>query len=422
MLARWVVVVAGLLASGCCCNPRSTGTSAPPPLPSATAGATAGGPPRPVVWGPKEEPEGKNKGKAPPWATNPEAPQPVDGLGLFPSLQGGHKGGALQGERLLCELTIPDMTWDLVPVPGETKADLKWSCWAGSWSVQNVLGPKNTHHQALLVPVPALKPGQDVRLAMVDDDVFSDDRIEDVHARYTGALPLVLGGSAGVRCEALPKERAEQLFRERLPGVEAKLKEIPSKMAPDPLHRGWGYEPRLMEDARGDVEGLAAFAGWGHAEVQRMVARHDALERGWNAAAEASVAAKVASLPAGGSEVTVGIMGAKARVVAHRCDNGSCSTRVEFTAGKPAEQRKSFDFQRSSYVLKNGRSSATLEVAEIRADGKVIEPSATLAEGRRYSVQLVFDNKTKPIDMKNPPVLLDIMGTWVLLRLDTPGK
>ncbi|MBZ4423341.1 hypothetical protein [Myxococcus sp. RHSTA-1-4] len=288
----------------------------------------------------------ENIAAAPSWVPemSAAAPQLADPVGLFTEASRPVKEKEMPPGVVLCQVVVVNERLDLLAAP-----DLLVSMRLGSHPQVTVRGREESNVMYLSMPGVQLREGDEARLRIMDRDVFTNESVGTMKARYAGAFPL-LAASRPVQmsCGVLLPGQVKAHVPRYLDAAERQLGAL-ERTRPRALEDHWGYPTWEVFQARAALGHVAALVGWADRRMQPLLERFDAFESRWLEEAEASVRKKAEARPKAGEWVPVLQGRQEARVIAARCGGtpvngrasvtGACRVEVELKQGKGAPLR-----------------------------------------------------------------------------------
>ncbi|MCA9566178.1 MAG: hypothetical protein KC561_21930, partial [Myxococcales bacterium] len=146
--------------------------------------------------------------------------------------------------------------------------------------------PDNRNQTYFTVPAVDLAVGDALVIHLRDEDgILGGDRLGRVEWVYDGTLPLqVENEDFNLSCTFLEQEAVNLAGAEAILLAEANMAEARNAIAPDPNERDFGAFDVRFDRRRGEVLQAAAWLGFEHGDVTRLLNQYDGLQEAWDGA------------------------------------------------------------------------------------------------------------------------------------------
>jgi hypothetical protein len=240
-------------------------------------------------------------------------PQLVDADALYRAARARRE--AVNGPALLlCRVSVDEpRRWDFLRGP-DVKVELR----VGTARARVAWGVEDAATTTVSFPATTLRPGERVEVAVHDRDATTDEHIGTAATRVpkgSGALELQTP-TFDMRCASLPESAWSDRFEAAARRARRALKAL-DDARPDLTKEGAGWPLHDVTAAEMGVQEMAAFAGWGEAEVRLAYeAMRDSLASWRTRLAAAVSAAEAAATPVGEA---VAVDGGRVALAEVRC-------------------------------------------------------------------------------------------------------
>ncbi|MEM9189799.1 MAG: hypothetical protein AAGF12_11520 [Myxococcota bacterium] len=222
--------------------------------------------------------------------------------------------GVVQGGLLVCSIQLtPEQASDTF-----SSADIGVRVRIGRRRDRDLWGPDGQSRAYVTMPDLRITPGERVRLAVRDRDLFFDDAIGRSSTRYQGAFPIVLEDDEfQAECRALDRATVHARVAPVLQRATAAV-EATANLRPDLSRADFGFDPEKNTRALLALEEVDGWLGPHPAELRGLREQYDAHLEDFGERLSTELAEARSSLPAPGTDATFG-RGIQARVVGRHC-------------------------------------------------------------------------------------------------------